>query len=151
VQTDAIAAAQGSPLRPTSRALVSLRLRNNPLGETGVREVGAALARAAPLILHSLGLASIGASDGSVAALVGVLAHGAANMPPAPGAIHIYRLDLSHNSLGAGAAAALSTLLRSPGAQLCELTLGNNALGDAGVAALAMGGSQSLKQCHLVD
>jgi Ran GTPase-activating protein (RanGAP) involved in mRNA processing and transport len=138
LQSEGTSAAHASQLQPCSRVLISLKLRDNPaLGDAGAGVIGAALA-SVPSELHSLSLASTGLSDAGVLALINALVHSARSMSEAVG-MSISRLDLSLNSMGARAASALSSLLRSPGTRLRDLCLRDNSLGDAGVVILADG------------
>jgi len=138
VLSEGVSAAHASELHPRSRVLFNLKFRDNPaLGDAGAGAVGAALA-SFPLELHSLSLASTGLSDPGVSALSDSLLYGARSVNGTAGS-SVSRLDLSCNSLGAGAASALSSLLRSPGTLLRDLCLRDNLLGDAGVAILADG------------
>ena len=86
-QAVASAEIQACRFRPQPNVLISLRLRECPLRDAGVKAVAQALLLRAPLTLHVLSLAAVGARDDGVSALAAALA--------ATGAAHLAPLHLS--------------------------------------------------------
>lgn len=73
-QADAAAEVQGCRFRPQPNIIVSLRLRDNPLGDAGTKAAAQALLLRAPLNLRCLTLSNVGTGDVGTAALVAALA-----------------------------------------------------------------------------
>jgi hypothetical protein len=131
VQADAATEIQSCRFRPQPNVLISLRLRENALGDAGTKAVAQALLLRAPLTLRVLSLACVGAGDAGVAALASALG--------ATSAVHLVSLDLSSNQLTGAVGPALAALLAAPNQWLEELRLSRNALGDSGVRSLSNG------------
>lgn len=130
-QADAAAEIQNCRFRPQSNVLISLRLRDNPLGDAGTKAVVHALLLRAPLTLKVLSLAGVQCGDAGLAAF-------AAALGPTT-AVHLISLDLSDNALTSASGAALAALVSARKQRLEELRVSRNALGDVGVIGLANG------------
>lgn len=118
-QADAAAEVQGCRFRPQPNIIVSLRLRDNPLGDAGTKAAAQALLLRAPLNLRCLTLSNVGTGDVGTAALVAALA-GATTQ------VTLVSLDLSDNQLTAASGPALASLLAAPTQRLEELRLSRN-------------------------
>ena len=130
-QGQAASEVQSCRFRPQPNVLISMRLRESQLGDAGIKAVAQALLLRAPLTLHMLSLAAVGACDAGIDALADALA--------ATSAVQLLSLDLSSNRLTSAAGSPLAALLAAPKQRLEELRLSCNALGDAGAIALANG------------
>jgi hypothetical protein len=106
VQAQAASEVQACRFRPQPNVLISLRLRNSPLGDAGVKAVAQALLLRAPLTLHMLSLSGVGASDAATRELADALT--------ATGAVRLLSLDLSGNHLSDAAGVALAAILAAP-------------------------------------
>ena len=116
---------------PSLRALSSLRLDHNRLGDHGAAAFGIALKASPPGRLCSLDLSSNGLGPDGGKALALALA----------GCPALTRLDMSSNDLGDDGAAALAdafTSAHSGGAPLASLSVDTNTLRTDGAKALAM-------------
>ena len=130
-QAEAATEIQNCRFRPQPNVLISLRLRENPLGPAGTKALAHALLLRAPLALRVLSVPGVGAGDAGVAALASALG--------ATSAVHLISLDLSDNQLTGAAGVALATLLAARKQRLEELRLTRNPLGDTGVKGLSNG------------